>query len=129
MNADVKAQWVAALRSGDYQQTQGKLGRVEAVDDGEVSFPVGFCCLGVLCDLAVKEGVISGPTELEGVLRYPDGVWSESSILPADVMRWAGLDGRNPDVRTAEDGELGLASVNDAGSTFDQIAALIEEQL
>ena len=44
MNKDIKTLWVAALRSGDYEQAQGVLKR-----DG------GFCCLGVLCDLHSKQ--------------------------------------------------------------------------
>jgi hypothetical protein len=41
--------WVAALRSGDYKQTQGALRRVE--NYGSTS----YCCLGVYCDLAGKK--------------------------------------------------------------------------
>jgi len=40
MDAKLKADWVAALRSGDYQQ-----GRDCLLSDG------AFCCLGVLCDV------------------------------------------------------------------------------
>ena len=40
MDADLKAKWLEALRSGKYEQTQGTL------RDGDA-----FCCLGVLCDL------------------------------------------------------------------------------
>lgn len=38
-------EWLAALRSGEYRQAPGAL----QADDTS-----GFCCLGVLCDLAVK---------------------------------------------------------------------------
>lgn len=44
---EVKALWVAALRSGVYQQTSRVLHREE---NGE------FCPLGVLYDLAVEDG-------------------------------------------------------------------------
>jgi hypothetical protein len=37
--------WVQALESDEYQQTKGCL-----------KDSIGFCCLGVLCDLAVKAG-------------------------------------------------------------------------
>lgn len=40
MDAQLKAKWVEALRSGKYLQTQGIL------RNGEY-----FCCLGVLCDI------------------------------------------------------------------------------
>lgn len=41
MNAELKAKWVAALRSGEYRQGQGVL----KTSKGE------YCCLGVLCDI------------------------------------------------------------------------------
>lgn len=37
--------WVKALRSGEYKQSEGSLKNKD-----------GFCCLGVLCDLAAKDG-------------------------------------------------------------------------
>lgn len=44
MNADLKAAWIAALRSGDYQQTTGILRDKD-----------GFCCLGVACIVGGQE--------------------------------------------------------------------------
>lgn len=57
MNAALKAKWVDALRSGDYQQGEMFLRR-----DGK------HCCLGVLCELAGIEiseggGMVKGPYE------------------------------------------------------------------
>jgi hypothetical protein len=46
MNEEAKRLWVAALRSGKYDQTTG------ALRDG-----VGYCCLGVLCEVAIEAGV------------------------------------------------------------------------
>ncbi len=45
MNANIKKIWLKALRSGEYEQTTTRLCRPRS--DG-----VGFCCLGVLCDLS-----------------------------------------------------------------------------
>lgn len=42
MNAELKAKWIAALRSGDFKQATGIL---QANGRDEPS----FCCLGVLC--------------------------------------------------------------------------------
>jgi len=42
MDAELKAKWTAALRSGKYQQARGTL----LLDDGS------RCCLGVLCEVA-----------------------------------------------------------------------------
>lgn len=41
MDAKLKAEWIAALRSGQYKQAR------EALRDGD-----GYCCLGVLCLVA-----------------------------------------------------------------------------
>lgn len=41
MDAQLKAKWVEALRSGKYRQTRR-----------EFEDQVGFCCLGVLCKVA-----------------------------------------------------------------------------
>lgn len=51
MDANLKEKWVAALRSGDYEQCQSRF-----------EFNGGFCCLGVLCKVAGK------PTLSEGLL-------------------------------------------------------------
>lgn len=48
VNTVVMEKWATALESGNYKQVNGKL------TDGEG----GFCCLGVLCEIAVDEGVI-----------------------------------------------------------------------
>lgn len=48
MKKEIADKWIAALESGEYKQGQNVL----RSDDGF------YCCLGVLCELAVKEGVI-----------------------------------------------------------------------
>lgn len=118
MNQDVKEQWLTALRSGDYPQTQGCLR-----DDN------GYCCLGVLTDIAVKNKVIPEPDRYGDRFRYFDG---EGSLLPFKVTKWAGLDSPNPAVRVhLEDRERRqcLSELNDEYMSFDEIADLIEDQL
>ena len=44
MNPEVKKKWTSALRNGEYTQARNAL-----TTDGS------FCCLGVLCDLYIKE--------------------------------------------------------------------------
>lgn len=41
MNPELKAKWIAALRSGEYKQVTARLRTRE-----------GYCCLGVLCMVA-----------------------------------------------------------------------------
>lgn len=55
MNAELKAKWVSALRSGEYEQTIGALRRGTA----ERFY---YCCLGVLYCIEGKEKVPSKPT-------------------------------------------------------------------
>ena len=71
------------LRSGEYNQTRNHL-RTED----------GYCCLGVLCELAVAEGIIPSPRQSERVYYYLD----ESEILPKPVADWAGLTTMNGDM-------------------------------
>lgn len=94
-NKEVINKWVEALRSGDYTQVEGKLAKER--EDGTK----GFCCLGVLCEVAVKEGVIEAPA------KATDGFgdetnWfqydGEADELPTSVMDWAGLSDHNPEV-------------------------------
>lgn len=68
INTDLIIDWVAALRSGEYKQGSGRL-----------RTPEGWCCLGVLTDLAIKRGLIDAEWH-EG----PDGGYSRWSVLWRD---------------------------------------------
>jgi hypothetical protein len=124
MNADIKKRWIDALRSGGYQQTTGVLHDEDAN---------GFCCLGVLCDIAVKEGVVksaelraveSGDRDGRRVTAYD----YEFGVLPDSVKVWADIPVSNPDV-IIDNRQTSLAEENDGGKTFSEIADIIEEQL
>lgn len=134
MHNDIKKRWVEALRSGEYEQGEKKL----RTDEDK------FCCLGVLCDLAVKDGLgewlryspISG---IDSVHWY---FGTSAAVLPEDVAEWAGLNDRadydDPEVEAPQllhetygiDVErTTLATLNDNHVPFADIAAIIEEQL
>ncbi len=49
--AQVYKLWLAALRSGEYKRVKGQLRKTDTN-----SRIVGYCCLGVLQDLAAKDG-------------------------------------------------------------------------
>lgn len=122
MNPDVKAKWLEALRSGEYEQTTGTLHRVVPTNGNEWSptKPAGWCCYGVLCDVAVKEGLkVIRKTDED--TEYFDGV---IDYLPTSVVEWAGLPSNDPAVQGRS-----LADRNDHGVTFPEIADLIEEEL
>lgn len=122
MKPEIKAKWVAALRSGQFNQGMGALRRGDS-----------YCCLGVLCHLAVEEGVIPGP--IAGTFHPDPGMYvygadayeGKAAYLPHDVVVWAGLDSASPRFRSPT-GELeDLARLNDVGTPFSQIAATIEK--
>lgn len=129
MNPEIKADWVQALRSGQYKQGVGGL---QTTVGGERR----NCCLGVLTDRAVLAGVVEPWVAPTGLQSPFDRVDDESAILPEAVRVWAGLGDHNPDViagKQSEDGwyeaHASLAELNDGGLTFAEIADLIEEQL
>ena len=126
MRKEVAMKWVAALRSGEYQQTYGRLRREEEFMAAvpENNEPRGHCCLGVLCELAVEEGAAFG-------------YLADDVYLPAEVWTWAGTDGNNPVLSFPVEespfvgltGGLQLTELNDSKEwSFERIADLIEER-
>jgi hypothetical protein len=105
--------WVRALRSGKYKQTESYLQNEK-----------GFCCLGVLCELAVKKGVISPAKKTGDFYTYA----KKADILPIKVRKWAGLK-QNDGYFKGEDGPTTLTMLNDhQGKTFKEIADVIESK-
>lgn len=97
-----------------------------------------FCCLGVLCDIAKKEGVVVECVSDANYSRYgvagsDKEVWSPS-YLPQAVVDWAGMQSR--DGRFGEILDFGpnigrcadLVGLNDAGASFNKIAKVIKER-
>jgi hypothetical protein len=118
MNQEVKQKWLEALRSGTYKQGIRLLR----------STTNEYCCLGVLCDLHAKEtNTLWCTSETRDNARtYLD----EALVLPTPVKQWAGLISDNPLAMAGPKkiSKRTLASLNDCGSTFTEIAAIIEEQ-
>lgn len=132
----IKQLWVEALRSGNYKRGDERLSFIE---DGVKC----FCALGVLCDLAVREGVeVEVTVDGEGwgerykFVKY-DG---EVGVLPLSVMEWAEVPVSSPVVsvtQTVEGDELGvddtrmwdIGDMNDSGYTWEVIAEAIERCL
>lgn len=110
MNPIVKEKWVKALLSGQYQQ-------------GIAHLHIGnkYCCLGVLCDLAVQEGIIDPPILKDREYQYAG---QHTCTLPTAVSDWAGVDciGALPTRDT-------LAWMNDRGVSFVGIADAIQTHL
>lgn len=120
MNSDVKSKWVAALRSGEYNQTRHFLRDKQ-----------GYCCLGVLCAIHSKE--VGGEPVAVGTAYGvgPACYLGQNSALPAQVCSWADLDPFPCVVPPLSSGTgLSLTMCNDdRRMSFEQIADLIEQSL
>lgn len=115
MNPEIKEKWLKALRSGDYKQGSHFL---RAADDT-------YCCLGVLCDIYVKEGKAEWRKHSN-----VDTWYLEYSLayLPEDVQNWAGLH-QAMGWADYKDVDTSLTYMNDNGRKFEEIAQKIEEVL
>jgi hypothetical protein len=123
LTPESKALWLEALRSGDYEQTTGMLHRLGG-EDFE-----GWCCLGVLCDIAPnidREEVLRGSDEVDGPHEDFDGCSTSPS---RKVWQWAV---GSTDITLSEMFEQAnaLISMNDDQcKSFSEIADWIEENL
>lgn len=123
MNLEVEARWVAALRSGRYVQGTDSLHAVDAT--GRAT----FCCLGVLCELAWEDDVVTRFVNEHGLVAY--GEVGETAVLPEEVADWAGLSDADPLVSgyTLSGWNDGVQHHDLEPVDFDRIADLIEEHL
>lgn len=103
MDKDIKEKWVKALRSGEYKQGRG------ALIDGDGA----MCCVGVLAHVMGKanewlheHSCKIGPSPLNS--RDADQ-WPKGFPFPSEVRP--------------------MVDMNDAGSSFSEIADWIEEHL
>jgi len=126
MRKEIAEKWVAALRSGEYQQERGYLHTEH-----------GHCCLGVLCDLHQRETGDGewrpwGSGDAGHSQCYRDGLGIDGEYAPPPGVReWADME-EDPCVRVKQpDGDETadeIVNLNDQGYSFLQLADLIEEQ-
>jgi hypothetical protein len=129
MSPEVKTKWLTALRSGEYEQGYGNLRR-------DHNNHKRFCPLGVLCDLAVKEGITTESSVNEKT-RNGDYIITLydydniESVLPRSVRQWAALDFADPILKQPLLHRTGtITLLNDYyHCNFSEIADMIEEQL
>jgi len=117
MKTEIKDKWVKALRSGEYTQGRGTLRKNDK-----------FCCLGVLCDLYMKEDTNSSwrtkfKDDVEETFNFISGKESKSDTLPNEVVEWCDLDHTNPDTKKGA-----IAKLNDDGISFEELADIIENE-
>ena len=114
MNARVKRKWIAALRSGKYEQGQGWLMNGEK-----------YCCLGVLCDVFEKEKKQKMWIHREWGQVNVRVFMGNTHYLPPIVVKWAELDSSNPMI-----GGVLAENLNDRDNrSFKYIADEIEKYL
>ena len=122
MNADLKQQWIDALRSKQYKQGKKVLCQVD--EKGKES----FCCLGVLFDIAGGEvdgewsEVKSGNFFCSNIrsAKVKSAKSSNEEFLPKGFIKFSGVE---------REAQSKLAEMNDYGHSFKEIADWIEENL
>lgn len=115
---DLRARWVAALRSGKYQQGSGLLHYLDMNDEHR------YCCLGVLCDVVDPLGWESyrgvlPPYQSKGEVKEGFRFHKSDIAVPSPrIMSEAGL---------VKGGGWQLVLMNDdKRKTFDDIADYLE---
>lgn len=139
MNREIADKWTAALRSGQYSQTDGCLKR--RWEDGSCS----YCALGVLVDLFKKEhpDEVLEDVGAEGTVTYTIGHDGHTQELPERVVKWAGSWDQHgrfnrgfftvPCKKTQNragywgGSTTSVSDANDLGLDFSEIADLIDE--
>lgn len=104
MDPALKAKWVTALRSGEYEQGQSRLRTLEG----------SFCCLGVLCEVAGVQ-ISDGGNSVVGIEDGMDDYQPIYDLIGNSAIAaqlWRMNDGNNV-----------------GGKTFPEIADFIERHL
>ena len=116
MNSHIKKRWVEALTSGDYLQSLSYLKILN--DDGNYE----YCCLGVLVDLLCQGKDWNNSDEGMGIDRTDPSIINldDDGYPKTKHLRYAGLSNKIA---------LELATMNDDGVDFDEIAGWIERHL
>lgn len=110
MKKSVAIKWAAALRSDEYPQGKGML----QDDEGN------YCCLGVLCKVAEKEGVIVIMDKLFG------GLKGTTLGDQPHVLAWSGIRNNHGTYPNSKGYMHSITYLNDEGSSFSEIADIIE---
>lgn len=124
LDPDFKKRWVKALRSGKYSQTKSALRRTiphpagwkaipdpagwKVIPDPRFCYPIGFCCLGVACDVIDSKAWTTA--EIPGWRKHAGGTVKNLPFVTRTVAEK-------------------LAQMNDQGMSFSEIADWIDEHL
>ncbi len=111
MKQSIAKRWVKILRSGEIEQAKRHLNPISGK----------MCCLGVLCNMALIEGICDVEYDNNSdAYRFDD----ERDILPSSVVKWSGMKSTVGDYP----GKSCLSHDNDNnGKSFLEIADIIEK--
>lgn len=141
VNRDNIRLWVQALRSGEWEQTKGALGRLEEDEGGEKRMK--YCCLGVACEVAFRHGVTMTRRDSRHD-RYATGnldTWATTegdvtfdgsyTILPWSVQDWLGFDTGSPAAlaQPTPDLPVGTWDLTGLNDTYDYDFAAIADAI
>jgi hypothetical protein len=129
-NKGALRKWVAALRSGGYEQGRRRLHNLDRSDSNNEKHT--YCCLGVACEVFNKENpeeaMATSVVQVAGDDYFGVSYSGKASVLPARVARWLGVF---PDLNPSIDGHS-LSTWNDGDTNdatprdFEAIADMIE---
>jgi|ERR1043166_3270111 hypothetical protein len=116
---------VDALRSGEFPQCTGRLGRIDK------SGKKGYCCLGVAIIIAARNGCDVLVEWIDDELMVER---AETDLLVSKVSEWYGFNSINPVIsydneeisEEYENSSFEAAELNDSGIPFEEIANRFE---
>ena len=115
INKERLALGVAALRSNEYTQGRGVLKQ----NSGGV---IRHCCLGVLCEVAMANGLnlkVQEPSGAQETYSFEESVAS----LPESVIIWYGFESNDPELT---EGVFAITANDYRRWSFEQIASAFE---
>lgn len=122
---DVKDKWVAALRSGEYAQCEGRMSREVMLDGYQTT---GYCCLGVLEKITIGQVISDGTPSAESANAIGIVFAFKDATEPDGTNNYGEVCGSHFSV-SRQGEEVMLTNLNDNGTSFSEIADLIEENV
>lgn len=128
MNAEIKAEWLKRLKSGQYIKGRKMLKEVLTTNESR------HCCLGVLCEIYAEQNTAEWKPMMhttlgkcQKIVINSDDDTTASAVLPDNIVKWSGLEDNNPEIK--HDNGSSIAELNDNTPTFEEVIKVIEEQL
>ena len=126
MNKEIKERWITALESGEYIHGVNAL---KKSSEGEIA----YCCLGVLCDMYIKETGTASWHEpnSSGICEFLNSGQEQgignSAFLPDIVIGWSGMKDSRGVFTDDTDKRVSLVGVNDSSEDFGRVIECIEK--